>query len=91
MPGAGAVPVLLIIVAVAAAGARAVAAQPAAAPELRSPTEAAQLVADAKRIHVNTLIVQVRAWNNALPDHADVVVTARGVARAVLDWDRRGE
>jgi uncharacterized lipoprotein YddW (UPF0748 family) len=71
------VPVLLIIVAVAAAGARAVAAQPAA-PELRavwvdafhagirSPEEAAQLVSDAKRIHVNTLIVQVRRRGDAL-------------------------
>jgi uncharacterized lipoprotein YddW (UPF0748 family) len=53
-------------------------AQPAAAPELRalwvdafhagirSPEEAAQLVADAKRIHVNTLIVQVRRRGDAL-------------------------
>jgi uncharacterized lipoprotein YddW (UPF0748 family) len=54
------------------------AAQPATAPELRalwvdafhagirSPEEAAQLVADAKRIHVNTLIVQVRRRGDAL-------------------------
>jgi uncharacterized lipoprotein YddW (UPF0748 family) len=54
------------------------AAQPAAAPELRalwvdafhagirSPGEAAQLVSDAKRIHVNTLIVQVRRRGDAL-------------------------
>ena len=53
-------------------------AQPAAAPELRavwvdafhagirSPEEAAQLVADAKRIHLNTLIVQVRRRGDAL-------------------------
>ena len=53
-------------------------AQSAAAPELRalwvdafhagirSPEEAAQLVADARRIHVNTLIVQVRRRGDAL-------------------------
>ena len=33
---------------------------------IRSPEEAAQLVADAKRIHVNTLIVQVRRRGDAL-------------------------
>ena len=53
-------------------------AQPAAAPELRaiwvdafhagirSPAEAANLVSDAKRIHANTLIVQVRRRGDAL-------------------------
>jgi uncharacterized lipoprotein YddW (UPF0748 family) len=53
-------------------------AQPVAAPELRalwvdafhagirSPAEAAQLVADARHIHVNTLIVQVRRRGDAL-------------------------
>ena len=53
-------------------------AQPAAGPELRaiwvdafhagirSPAEAAQLVSDAKRLHVNTLIVQVRRRGDAL-------------------------
>ena len=33
---------------------------------IRSPSEAAQLVADAKRIHLNTLIVQVRRRGDAL-------------------------
>jgi uncharacterized lipoprotein YddW (UPF0748 family) len=76
-PRAGAV-LLVLIVTVAAAGVRAVGAQPAAAPELRalwvdafhagirSPAEAAQLVVDAKRIHVNTLIVQVRRRGDTL-------------------------
>ncbi len=33
---------------------------------IRSPQEAAQLVADAKRLHLNTLIVQVRRRGDAL-------------------------
>ena len=68
------IPLAALLVSLAASSA---AAQPAA-PELRalwvdafhagirSPEEAAQLVADAKRIHVNTLIVQVRRRGDAL-------------------------
>jgi uncharacterized lipoprotein YddW (UPF0748 family) len=71
--------VLLLLLAAPPAQAQpAPGAGPAAAPELRalwvdafhagirSPEEAAQLVADARRIHINTLIVQVRRRGDAL-------------------------
>ena len=71
--------VLLLLVAASPAQAQPLpGAGPPAAPELRalwvdafhagirSPGEAAQLVADAKRIHINTLIVQVRRRGDAL-------------------------
>jgi hypothetical protein len=48
-------------------------------------------MSDARRIHIKTLILQVHAWINAMLDHDEVAVTAGGVARVVLDRDRRGE